>query len=135
MKSFLLWLGLCVVAFGATGGGYHAFLSSSPHRLLVIVDSSFEMQPKWAQVPKLLKQIGQRPYTEFALATEKKPVHQWSAKLSLGRISAYAPRNFATVNVGENAALIAEADRIIFISNAPANSLPALGSVEVLRPE
>ena len=129
-----MWLGLCLISFAIAAGGYHVYLSSNPHRLLVIVDSSYEMQSMWSRVPKVLKQIGDRPYTEFALATEKKPVHGWASRLDLGRISPYAPRNFSAIDSGDNARLIANADSIVLISNVSKDQVPAAMSVELIRP-
>jgi hypothetical protein len=71
LNAFLQWLAITVTGFGALGGGTHAYLSAHPARILVVLDASFPMQASWPQSMTALSAIGERPYSEFSLYTEK----------------------------------------------------------------
>ena len=59
-----------------------------------MVDSSFQMRPVWSDVQLELDRIDDEDYAEFALATEKGPVHSWQPELELVGSSAFAPCTF-----------------------------------------
>jgi hypothetical protein len=82
-------------------------------RVFVVVDSSFQMERVWSQVPERLDEIDDQRFSEFALATEKTMVHSWSDQLRLGAVTAFAPCGFDDVAAyGE----IDEADDLILIT-------------------
>jgi hypothetical protein len=95
MKPFVIWLVLVFIVFGAISGVYHLYLSNSPHKVLVAIDSSFSMKAVWSQVPSILRQLEERRYTTFSLVTEKNKIHSWAPALQLGALIPYAPRDFA----------------------------------------
>ncbi len=134
MKAFAVWLAANLLAFGLLGGSYHLSLTDEPRKVLVVVDSSFAMKSVWHRVPKLLEEIGERRYARFALITEKGRVHDWEARPRLGRLQAYAPRNFEKLAEGAAFPEIGEASEIYFLTNAPEAELESLGAWTVLRP-
>ena len=71
MKTMATWLLITLGAFAALAGGYHVALEQSPRKLLVVVDSSFPMSPRWSRVAGLLDRLDDQPYTRFGLITEK----------------------------------------------------------------
>ena len=95
MKPFVAWLAVTCVIFGACGGAYHLYLTKNPRKILVAVDSSFQMKAVWPRIPDTLRLIEQQRYATFALITEKNRIHSWSPSLSLGVMIPYAPRDFS----------------------------------------
>ena len=134
MKSFVLWLALTLGAFGGLGGGYHLALESEPRRVAVVVDSSFAMKPVWHRVSPLLRDLSRRKYSEFSLMTEKGPVHGWAPRLSAGKLSPYAPRDFAALEGGGRFPELDEASEVFFITNAPASDTADFGGWTIVRP-
>jgi hypothetical protein len=82
-------------------------------RVFVVVDSSFQMERVWNQVPGQLNEIDEQRFSEFALATEKAMVHSWSDNLRLGAVTPFAPCGFDDVAAYSE---IAEADDLILIT-------------------
>ena len=73
MKPLLIWLAIVAVIFGA-----YALITSAVRdttQVFVVVDSSFQMRAVWSDVQLELDQIDDQEHAEFALATEKGPVH------------------------------------------------------------
>ncbi len=133
MKPFAIWLVCTLAAFGGLGGGYHAALEADPRKVLVIVDSSFPMQPVWGGVKQAVEKLQDRRYTQFGLATEKGPVHGWRGRLGLGRLAPYAPRNFDKLARGDIRE-IGEASEVYLVTNAPDDELDRLDGWTVIRP-
>ena len=95
MKSFIIWFVITVLVFGGIGGGYHAMLNQNPRKVLVAVDSSFQMKSAWSRVPELLDSLDNQRYTSYSLVTEKNPIHSWQSRLELGNVVPYAPADFS----------------------------------------
>jgi hypothetical protein len=134
MKAFFSWLAITLVAFGGLGGGYHMVLASDPHRVLVVVDSSFGMKADWGRVLRILDKIDDERYSRFALATEKGPVHGYKERLDAGRLTPYAPRDFSGLGSLENAPELAGAAEYVLVTNAPASETGGLSGWTVIRP-
>lgn len=122
LKPFLQWLAMTVAGFGALGGGTHLYLAEHPARILVVVDTSFPMQPSWPALGAALDEIHARRYSEFSLYTEKGPVHGWQPGLSLRAISPYAPRDWSKLADIGRGKEFSEASEVILITNDPAFS-------------
>jgi hypothetical protein len=133
MKPFVIWLACTLASFAGLGGGYHAALTASPRKVLVIVDSSFPMQPVWGRVKQAVERLEDRRYTQFGLATEKGPVHGWRGRLKLGQLAAYAPRNFDKL-AQRDFPEIGEATEVYLVTNAPDDELDRLDGWTVIRP-
>ena len=118
MKPLSVWLATAFVIFGTFCGAYHAYLTHSPRRVLVVVDTSFSMRPVWRQVPAELEDLNRRRYTQFSLVTEKKRIHGWSPKLELGSVSPFAPRNFSKLENEDRYREFKEATEIHLITGA-----------------
>lgn len=134
MRAFAIWLLLTLAGFGGLGGGYHLSLSSDPHRVLVVVDSSFAMKPDWHRVSGILDRIEKQRYAQFALATEKGPVHGYGRRLDAERLTPYAPRDFSKLDALDDAPELAGAEEYILVTNAPAGDTGGLGGWTILRP-
>lgn len=134
MRAFAIWLLVTLAGFGGLGGGYHLSLSSDPHRVLVVVDSSFDMKRDWHRVPGLLDRIEKRRYAQFALATEKGPVHGYGARLDEGRLTPYAPRDFSRLEELDTAPELAGAEEYILVTNAGSGDTGGLGGWTIVRP-
>jgi hypothetical protein len=122
LKPFLVWLAITLGGFGALGGSYHLYLAGHPARILVVVDTSFPMQPAWSKVAAALNEIRDRPYTEFSLYTEKGVVHGWQPSLSVRTVAPYAPRDWSKLADIGRAKEFGEATEVILITNDPAFS-------------
>ena len=92
MKPLAIWLAVVAVVFG----GYALITSATRHteQVYVVVDSSFQMRPVWTDVQLELDRIDNEDHAEFALATEKGPVHSWQSELTLVGVEAFAPCTF-----------------------------------------
>ncbi|MCB1955451.1 MAG: hypothetical protein KDG55_07230 [Rhodocyclaceae bacterium] len=130
----LRWLVIALVAWGGAAGGYHAWLLQHPHRLLVLVDTSFSMRDAMPRVPALLRSLEGQRYTVYALETDKAPVHGFADTLRPGRLDAYAPRRLAELAARADAAPFDQADEVVLISNASAEELAGLPGWRILRP-
>lgn len=133
MKIFVIWLIGTLVAFASLGGSYHLSLTADPRKVAVVVDSSYPMTDVWRRVPRILKELGAERYAVFSLLTEKNGVHSWEARLDLGPMTPYGPRNFEMLRSRESPE-IAEANGIHFITNASASDLTAFDDWQVVRP-
>jgi len=134
MKRFILWLALAVAAFGGSAGAYHLYLTQNPHRIAVVVDTSYPMLPVWGRVPDLLAQIGQARYSEFALASDKRLIRGWSSSLHLALGQPYGPRDFSRLADPVAIPELAVADEVVFITNAPATETEKLPEWRIVRP-
>ncbi len=125
MKAFGAWLTGFILLFGGYSGATHLVREREPERVFVVVDSSFPMRDVWNQVPDVLDRLDDGRYAEYALATEKAPVHGWQRQLTLGATDAFAPCGFERV---PGFPLIAQADRVIVVTaedSCDTSSLPA----------
>lgn len=134
MKTFVTWLTLAAFSFGALAGGYHVYLDSNPRRVAVVLDASFPMRDVWHQVPPTLDTLQGEPYTVYALLTEKGTVHEWSERLSPGRTSPYAPRDFKRLDGRRGDALLADADEVYFVTNAADSDVEPFDDWVLIRP-
>lgn len=134
MKAFFSWLVVTLVAFGGLGGGYHLALDGDPHRVLVVVDSSFGMKPDWGRVSRILDKIDNQRYSQFALATEKGPVHGYGRRLDAGRLTPYAPRDFSRLENLDNAPELAGAEEYVLVTNASGGETGGLSGWTIIRP-
>jgi hypothetical protein len=113
VKPLLIWLAVVAVAFG----GYAVITSMvrDTSQVFVVVDSSFQMRPVWSDVELELDRIDDEEHAEFALATEKGPVHSWQPELTLVGVDAFAPCTFEGIGESPEAT---EADRRILVTTA-----------------
>ncbi len=130
MKALGVWLAGFVLLFGGYSGVTHLVRDSDPESVFVIVDSSFQMREVWTQVPDVLDEIDDARYAEYALATEKGPVHGWQEQLTLGAADAFAPCGFDRV---ETYPLVAEADQVVVVTTEGSCETDSLPSDWVVR--
>ena len=124
MRALAVWLPVFAVVFGGYAVASHLSLSDDPRRVFVIVDSSFPMEEHWSQVSGELDELGGARYTEYALATEKNPVHSWQDRLMLGAVDPFAPCDFSELT---GYAEVDEADEVVLITgegSCPTDALP-----------
>jgi len=134
MSPLLRWLLAAAASFGALAGGYHFYLLQHPHKVLVLLDTSFAMRDVLPRVPALLRGLQGQRYTVYALETDKAPVHGFAESLKPGRIDAYAPRNLSALAARAVAAPFDQADEVIVVSNAPADELKLPPGWRVVSP-
>jgi len=133
MKVFFIWLALACFVFGGISAGYHVYLNKNPRKILIAVDTAYPMKKVWNKIPDLLKSFSDKPYTQYALITEKNRIHRWASKLETGKLTPYAPRDLSKL-IDENFyPEIKEADRAVFLTNAPESETQKLGKWEIVR--
>jgi hypothetical protein len=113
VKPLLIWLAIVAVVFGA-----YALITAAVRdttQVFVVVDSSFQMRPVWSDVQLELDRIDDEEHAEFALATEKGPVHSWQPELTLVGVDTFAPCTFD--GVAEHPEAV-EADQRILITTS-----------------
>ncbi|MGK5095048.1 hypothetical protein WDW89_23940 [Deltaproteobacteria bacterium TL4] len=132
MKAFLQWTGIALAIFSSMGIVSHWHLTNNPHKLLIAVDSSYEMQGVWPQVVAKLQEISNRRYSQFALVTEKNKIHSWASSLRLGKVAPYAPRQWDKLSP-QRYPEINEATHKYLITNAPPQEITNLKEWTVLR--
>lgn len=111
MKPLAIWFVGVAIVFAV-----FAVISNSvreTERVFVVVDSSFQMEATWTRVAGELDRIDDQQFAEFALATEKQPVHSWASELSIGSVIPFAPCGFEDV---ETYPEFSEADEVILIT-------------------
>ncbi len=96
MKPFAIWAVGVVTAFAALAGITTA--TRDTEQVFVVVDSSFEMREVWSRVTAELDRIDDRKYAEFAVATEKAPVHDYQSEIDFPAIDAFAPCSFDEID-------------------------------------
>ena len=133
MKLFATWTLTLILSFGMFSGAYHLYLNNNPRKILVVVDSSFAMQPVWHRIPPLLEKIDRRRYSVYGLITEKSRIHGWKDRLNFGKVSPYAPRSFSGLNEAKYPE-IAEASELYLVTNAEAAQLHDFQGWRVLQP-
>jgi hypothetical protein len=116
MRALAVWLPVLVLVLGGYAVVTDRALSSDPQQVLVVVDSSFDMEPYWRDVSAELDGLGGARYTEYALATEKDSVHGFQDELGdLDDITPFAPCDTAdALGLAE----AAEADRVVLVTTA-----------------
>jgi hypothetical protein len=131
VKPLLIWLAVVAVVFG----GYALITAAvrETTQVFVVVDSSFQMRPVWTDVQLELDRIDDEDHAEFALATEKGPVHSWQSELVLVGVEAFAPCTFEGIDLSAEAV---EADERILITTSD-NACPttALAGWDVIELE
>jgi hypothetical protein len=131
MKPLAIWLVVVAVVFG----GFALITSAlrDTTHVFVVVDSSFQMRPVWSDVQLELDRIDDEEHAEFALATEKGPVHSWQSELTLVGVEAFAPCTFGAIGMSPEAA---EADeRILVTTSVNTCDLAGLANWEVIELE
>jgi hypothetical protein len=129
MKPLAIWLGIVAVVFG----GYALITSATrdTSQVFVVVDSSFQMRPVWTDVQLELDRIDDQDHAEFALATEKGPVHSWQPELTLVGVDAFAPCTFEGIDGSAEAA--AADERILITTTANTCDTTALTGWEIIQ--
>jgi len=119
MKAFLLWLAIAMAVFAGSGVGYHLYLNKNPRKVLIAIDSSFEMNPVWHQAQTELEKISRQRYVRFCIVTEKNKVHGWMMPpADIGKITPYAPRDFSKLVGKDKYPEIEQARKRYLITNA-----------------
>lgn len=134
MKAFGIWLAGFAAVFGLYGGITHTVRDADPERVFVVVDSSFQMREVWGEIAGELDRIDDRRYSEFSLATEKRLVHSWQGRLTMGAVDPFAPCGFDRVADYSQAS---EADRVVVITtpgSCPVDALPDDWAIVELEP-
>lgn len=134
MKAFLSWLAIHLVLFVAFAFGVHTWLSASPTRVFIAVDSSFNMDGLWPTVMTRVDALGKKGrYKEFAVVTDKNRVHSWQGQPKLVSTRAYGPRQLDALADVARFPELNDADIKIVVTNE--KTIPAsLSDWKVVRP-
>lgn len=124
-KLFSIWLVIAVLGWGGAAGAEHWRLTQEPHRLAVVLDSSYPMAIDWDRALELVRQLDHARYTVFAAFTEKGLVHSWSNELNFSRVTPYAPRDRERLGKLVQAPELAKAEQILYVTSDPAPVVPA----------
>ncbi len=133
MKALAIWVVVVSLVFGAAAGIYHVARSRDPQRVFVVVDSSFPMVEDWDEIAEVLDGLDGDRYAEYALATEKNAVHTWADELRLAGVTAYAPRDLSRLLQADAYPEVAEASRLVLVTNADAAATEALVEWEIVH--
>lgn len=133
MRPFAIWLAIVVVTFGAYAAITTALRDTT--QVFVFVDSSFQMEEVWGEVPRELDRIDDRDHAEFTLAhgqsRSTELVHSWQPELELTGVVPFAPCDLT------GAAQFTEADEadelIVITTTANTCDTSALGDWEVVE--
>lgn len=96
-----VWLTTLTLAYGGLAAGYAAWLATTPHRVVIVVDGSFAMARHERWIRRRLDALGEAPYTRFALFSDRGQIHpwrdaiDWSPRTTYGRLDAAALRRLA----------------------------------------
>lgn len=125
---------MAIAIFGMFWLAYHTYLTNMPRKLLVIVDSSYDMQTDWGYVSHVLESLNhERQYTQFSLYTEKHQIHDWSLQLRLGSILPYAPRSLVKMISVYNQNK-STANEVILLTNSHQKEIDKAGNWKIIRP-
>ena len=129
MKPLAIWLAVVAVVFG----GYALITSATRDttQMFVVVDSSFQMRPVWTDVQLELDRIDDQDHAEFALATEKGPVHSWQPELTLVGVDAFAPCTLD--GIGDSPEATDADERILITTTANTCDTTALTGWEIIE--
>lgn len=133
MKAFITWLVCACIVFGGMSGGYHVYLGKNPRKILIGVDTAYPMNKDWHKVADILKSFDNKPYTQFALITEKNRIHTWDSRLNSGKLTPYAPRDLSKLKDTDFYPEIKQAGRAVFITNAPESETKKLDKWEIIN--
>lgn len=113
MKPLAIWAPIVAAVFGVFA--VVSSTTSDTDQVYVVVDSSFQMRSVWSQVPDELDRIDDRGRAEFALAIEKRPLHDFQPELALIGVDPFAPCSFDGIGDAPEAQ---DADERILITTA-----------------
>ena len=136
MKAFALWSLLCTGSFAALAGGYHATLDSTPHRVAVVIDTSYETQ---RALPGLLRQaqtdFADARYTEVGVFSEKSRLAKDARGFPSVSPRAWAPRDFKRLADGPLRDQLDGYDRVLVYTNASTADVSGLpDSWQIVNP-
>ena len=121
MRAFAIWLALTVTAFAGAGGAYPAYLTSHPRLVAIVIDTSYEMRSVLSVAANTASALAaDARYSEIAYFSDKAQLSDYLPKARVPPLSAYGPRQLNKLSDGTLANQLVDAQRIIFISNAPA---------------
>lgn len=129
MKPLLIWLAVVAVVFGAYALITLAVRETS--QVYVVVDSSFQMRPVWSRAQLELDRIDDEAHAEFALATEKGPVHSWQSELELVGVDPFAPCDFG--GIADPPEVLEADERILITTTANTCDTSALVDWEIIE--
>ena len=119
MKKTAVWLAAAVILYGGLFVSAHLFLNSNPHKVIVIVDTSYEMGKYEKSIHERLLEIFSSRYSVFALYTDKSSVFSWTQSPHLVKnMKFYGPQNFENLLSDSVKNEFEKADKIILITNS-----------------
>lgn len=119
MKKTAVRSAAMIILYGGLFFSTHLFLKSNPHKIAVIVDTSYEMGKYEKVIHKRLLNIFSSRYAVFALYTDKSNVFTWTQSPHLLKNTKfYGPDSFENLLSDAVSSELEKADKIIFITNS-----------------
>lgn len=120
MKSFAIWLVIFLALVAGLFLVNHLALTAAPRKVLIAIDESFRMKSVERKVINFLKELKNKPYTQFSIITNRRPdpIHSWESSPKLTGFNAFGSWPLEKL-LNENLyPLIGEARNIIILTNA-----------------
>ena len=122
MKPLWIWLLVTLGVFAGGSVAYHGYLEHSPRRVAVVIDTSYDMRASLtAAANKASAVVASTRYAEIAFFSDKAQLSEFQRGARVPPLSAYGPRQLERLSDGTLADQLADAEHVIFISNAPAS--------------
>lgn len=120
MKPLWIWLLVTLGVFAGGSAAYHSYLEHSPRRVAVVIDTSYDMRASLTAAANTASAVAANTrYAEIAYFSDKAQLSDFQRHARVPPLSAYGPRQFDRLSDGALADQLADAERVIFISNAP----------------
>ncbi|MBN1499222.1 MAG: hypothetical protein JW982_03660 [Spirochaetes bacterium] len=119
MKKSLIWSVAVILIYGGLFLATHLYLGNNPHKVTVIVDTSYEMANYEKMIHLKMLEIFSFRYSVFSLYTDKSAVYDWTRSPNTGRnLKFYGPDNFENLLSGPLKSQLEKSEKIFFLSNS-----------------
>lgn len=95
MKRFFIWFIFFFIFMVIISISTHFYMSSNLKKIVIAVDSSYNMINIWDKTVKEVERYCNNLYTKYSLITDKFLIHSWQDKVlqeKLNNIRPYGPR-------------------------------------------
>jgi hypothetical protein len=132
-KEQFIWLLVCALFFVSYGVFTNYYKLNNAEKTLIIIDTSFDMKSKKADLNSLIKELTLSKFQHYQLLSEKIVLKKgWNQKLAIPNITFYGTRNFDFKDKYQKQ--IEEADLKILITNADNVALINFDDWQIINP-
>ena len=120
MKTFVVWFVIFLITYGGLGLVSHVYMDANPQKIAIALDTSAYMKDRQQQVDRVLDKVATGRYRLFSLIVDKgRKIHGWQSRAEFRtKITYYGERQLDTFVDTARFSEIAQADKIILLSNA-----------------